>query len=74
MQGTGGGSAAAIRGSSQQLPSNIESIQQLGTNVNNSVAVMMNSRMQQPSPAAAALANPQVNILNQNTSIDDILA
>lgn len=35
----------AVRGSSQQLPSNIESIQQLGTNVNNSVAVMMNARI-----------------------------
>ena len=33
---------------------------------------MMNSRMQQPSPGA--LANPQVSLLNQNTSIDDILA
>ena len=64
--------SAGIRGSSQQLPSNIESIQQLGTNTNNSVAVMMNARMQQPSPGA--LANPQVSLLNQNTSIDDILA
>ena len=32
---------------------------------------MMNARMQQPSPGA--LANPHVNLLNQNTSIDDIL-
>lgn len=41
--------------------------------MNNSVAAMMNARLQQPSPAA--LANSQAGgLLNQNTSIEDILA
>jgi len=57
-----------MRGSSQQLPANAESMQQMTSNLNNSMAAMMNTRIQNPSPSVVNSA------LNQNNSIDDILA
>jgi hypothetical protein len=60
--------AMNMRGSSQQLPANAESMQQMSSNLNSSMAAMMNTRIQQPSPSVLA------NQLNQNNSIDDILA
>jgi len=57
-----------MRGSSQQLPANAESMQQMSSNLNSSMAAMINTRIQQPSPSVLT------NQLNQNNSIDDILA